>query len=48
MLKANEDLRQEVERQLSIGVENMSEEDRWILELDVDQLPLFFLAKKQL
>ena len=48
VLKANKDLLQEVERQLSMGVDNVSEEDRWMLELDVDQLLSFSLAEKQL
>ena len=48
MLKATEDLLQEVERQLSMGVNNVSEDDRWMLELDMDQVLSFFLADKQL
>ena len=48
VLKATEDLLQEVERQLSMGVDNVSEDDRWMLELDMDQLLSFSLSKKQL
>ena len=43
-----EDLLQEVEHQLSMGVDNLSEEDRWMLELDVDQLSSFSLAEKKM
>ena len=48
MLKATEDLLQEVERQLSMGVDNVSEDDRWMLELDMDQLLSMSLSEKQL
>ena len=47
VLKANEDLLQEIERLLSIDVDNVSEDNRWMLELDVEQLSLFSVAEKQ-
>ena len=46
VFKATEDLLQEVERQLSMGVDNVSENDRWVLELDMDQLSSFSLTEK--
>ena len=36
VLKTTKDLLQEAEWQLSMGVDNMSEDDRWMLELDMD------------
>ena len=36
VLKPTEDLLQEVERQLSMGADNVPEDDRWMLELDMD------------
>ena len=48
VLKATEDLLQEVERQLNMGADNVSENDRWMLELDMEQSLSFSLADKQL
>ena len=48
VLKATEDLLQEVERQLNMGADNVSENDRWMLELDMHQVSSFSLADKQL
>ena len=48
VLKANKDLLQEIKRQLSMGVDSVFEEDRWMLELNVNQLLSFSLVEKQL
>ena len=47
VLRANDDLLREIDRQLDMGVECVSEADKWMLEIDVVQLASFSLAEKQ-
>ena len=46
VLKANEDLFREIERQLDMGVDYAADKDKWMLELDPVQLASFSLAEK--
>ena len=46
VLRANDDLLREINRQLDMGVECVSEVDKWMLEIDVVQLASFSLAEK--
>ena len=47
VLKANEDLLTEIERQLDMGVDCVAAKDKWMLELDPVQLANFSLEEKQ-
>ena len=47
LLARKEDLLKEIERQLDMGVDTIANEDRWMLEVDVDQLRNTSLSEKQ-
>ena len=47
VLKANEDLLKEIDRQLDMGVDCIAGKDKWMLEVDSVQLANFSLEEKQ-
>ena len=47
VMKANEDLLNEIERQLDMGVDCVADKDKWMLEVDPVQLANFSLEEKQ-
>ena len=47
VLKAQEDLLKKIERQLNMGVDSVTEEDKLMLEVDVLQLAAYSLSEKQ-
>ena len=47
VMKANEDLLREIERQLDMGVDCIAGKDKWMLEVDPVQLANFSLKEKQ-
>ena len=47
VMKANEDLLCEIERQLDMGVDCVADKDKWMLEVDPVQLANFSLEEKQ-
>ena len=45
VLKAQEDLCKEIERQLDMEVDSVAAEDKWMLEVDVQQLASYSLVQ---